>query len=235
MEFDFTAYPKKLNLGAGLDRKEGFVNVDLNDCHAPDLVCDVSVLKPLPDDYYDYILAQDILEHLPKSKCQNTLIEWNRVLCIGGKLEIQVPDIIGIFKLFQKPENRPIENQERLLGNLFGTQNYVGDFHYIGFTEELLVHYLSEAGFQVESICVKDEWLFHVIAKKIMSKRCDLMYYQESDEDFIKTAFATVLQRDADPGGLEFYRSILKSGIPRESVVNALKASDEFRQIQSKR
>ncbi|PIE40598.1 MAG: hypothetical protein CSA51_00030, partial [Gammaproteobacteria bacterium] len=233
-EFDYGSHPKKLNLGAGLDKKEGFVNVDLNDCHDPDLVCDVSMLKPLPDEYYDYILAQDILEHLPKPKCQNTLLEWNRVLCIGGKLEIQVPNIMGIFRLLQKPENRAIENQEILLGNLFGTQNYVGDFHYIGFTEELLVHYLKEAGYEIESISVKDGWLFHVVAKKVTSKRCEPMYYQENDEEFIKMAFETVLQRNADPEGLEFYQGILQSGIPRESVVNALKASDEFRQIQGK-
>lgn len=232
--FKFEAYPKKLNLGCGLNKKEGYVNVDLNDFHKPDLLCDVSMLTSLPDEYYQYILAEDILEHIPKNRCENTLLEWNRILTIDGILEIRVPDVMGIFNLLQEPGRQTLEEQNCLLNNLFGTQNYDGDFHYNGFTEIVIRHLLKSTGFNIISLEVLHEWLFHIMAHKVENKRCHHMYYLKSDEEFLKEAFIEILERDIDSEGMNFYMNRLKLGTLRESVVNALKGSDEYLKLQSK-
>lgn len=233
--FRYELYPRKLNLGCGLDKKEGYVNVDLKECHNPDLLCDVSLLTPLPDDYYHYILAKDILEHIPKNRCENTLLEWNRILEVGGILEIRVPDVLGICRLLQHPGSQTLEAQNLLLNNLFGTQNYEGDFHYNGFTEIVIRSLLAKTGFSVGSITILDDWLFHITAQKIVRKRCHRMYHLESDDAFLKTAFLEILDREVDPEGMDFYMSRLESGILRESIVNSLKGSDEYIQRQLKK
>jgi hypothetical protein len=60
--------PRKLNVGCGYDRREGYLNVDLHAVHKPDLVADVTHLPMLPSESFDEILAQDVLEHFERAK-----------------------------------------------------------------------------------------------------------------------------------------------------------------------
>jgi hypothetical protein len=50
-----------------------------------------------------------------------------------------------------------------------------------------------------------------------------------SDTDFIDTAFREVLGREADQGGLEFYRGVLRKGVRRNAVFLDIMRSEEFR------
>lgn len=84
--------PRILNIGCGKDYIEGALNIDIN----PDIKCDmaVDVSKPMyisgiPLDYFDKIIAHDILEHVPNlvqtmTNCLNHLKE-------GGEMDIVVP------------------------------------------------------------------------------------------------------------------------------------------------
>ena len=56
-EFDWRAYPDRLNLGCGFDRREGYTNVDFQEFHHPDLHADVRDLGMLPSDHYREIIA----------------------------------------------------------------------------------------------------------------------------------------------------------------------------------
>jgi len=84
----------KLNIGAGRTSYEGFENVDIvalpNTKHVVNLN---NIPWPFPDESCDEMKAIDVLEHL-----QDTIAIVNeiwRVLCFGGKVEIQVPNVIG--------------------------------------------------------------------------------------------------------------------------------------------
>ena len=164
--FDPYAHPRRLNLGSGFDYREGFLNIDLNDFHKPDLVADVRILHALPSDFYEELVANDVLEHLERAETLATLVEWSRVLRLGGILRLRVPDLRGLLTLFRDPARQSIEEQERLVQCLFGTQNYTGDYHYTGFTEILLCHYLEKAGFSEVILQSRDEWLFDAQATK---------------------------------------------------------------------
>lgn len=50
-----------------------------------------------------------------------------------------------------------------------------------------------------------------------------------SDDAFIDHAFREILGRDADRGGLDFYRGVLKQGVRRNAVFLDIMRSDEFR------
>ena len=50
-----------------------------------------------------------------------------------------------------------------------------------------------------------------------------------SDSEFVDTAFRDILGRDADQGGLEFYRGVLRQGVSRTAVMLDIMRSEEFR------
>jgi hypothetical protein len=51
----------------------------------------------------------------------------------------------------------------------------------------------------------------------------------QSDSAFVDAAFRDVLGRDADQGGLDFYRGVLRQGLSRTAVLLDITRSEEFR------
>lgn len=170
--FNPEQHPRRINLGCGWDRREGYLNIDFKDFHQPDLLADVRDLHMLPSEFYDEIVAQDILEHLPRTTVLPTLGEWSRLLVTGGRLILRVPDVIGLANLLS--QRRTLEEQETLLQNLYGTQAYTGDFHHFGFTELVLRHYLWSAGLECAELAHHDGWLFDVVAVRVPHPTMDL-------------------------------------------------------------
>ena len=81
---------KKLNLGSGEDKKEGFINIDLNPLTEPDINHDLNQIPyPFKDNTFDEIVAFHILEHLDKPFL--IMKELHRILKPGGLLHIKVP------------------------------------------------------------------------------------------------------------------------------------------------
>jgi len=82
---------KKLNLGSGKDKREGFVNLDVVKMDGVDVVWDLNEYPyPFKDGEFDYIEARDILEHL--DDLVSVMEELHRILKKGGELFIRVPD-----------------------------------------------------------------------------------------------------------------------------------------------
>jgi predicted SAM-dependent methyltransferase len=165
--FDPAAFPNRLNLGCGFDHREGYLNVDIHEFHHPDLLADVTKLNMLPASAYEAIVAQDVLEHLPRTTTVTVLREWSRLLVDGGVLHLRVPSVIDLVELMKAPEHQPVEQQERFIQCLFGTQAYSEDTHYTTFTEPLLRNYLGQADLEVTTWGLRDGWLFEVDAIKV--------------------------------------------------------------------
>lgn len=166
-KFNYRDYPPRLNLGCGFDIRQGYLNIDFKDFHKPDLIADICNLDMLPSDYYEEIIAQDVLEHIPRTQTKNVLSEWYRLLKRGGILNLRVPNVIGLLRLFENKYPNSLSGHEELIHCLFGTQAYNGDFHHTSFTDILIEHYLNNAGFTILSIDPKDEWLFDIEARKL--------------------------------------------------------------------
>jgi SAM-dependent methyltransferase len=82
--------PLRLNFGSGQYKKEGFVNIDIDQKTNPDVVYNLNDLPyPLEDNSCSRIEADHVLEHLQNPF--DVLIELHRVLQPGGELLVRVP------------------------------------------------------------------------------------------------------------------------------------------------
>ena len=80
-----------MNLGCGFKKKIGFINVDAFDICEPDVVHDLNVFPyPWEDNSIDHIEMFHTLEHL--DDWWGSLGECARILKVGGRLDIRVPD-----------------------------------------------------------------------------------------------------------------------------------------------
>jgi hypothetical protein len=163
--FDPEAHPRRLNVGCGFDHRAGYVNVDFEERHDPDLLADVRDLSMLPSGEYDEVLAIDVLEHLPRSDTAACLTEWHRVLRSGGELRLQVPDVVACGRLLMRRDT--VEQHEQLVHQLWGTQAYTGDFHLSGFTDLLVIEALHRTGFHRIELQSRDLWQMQVRAEKV--------------------------------------------------------------------
>jgi SAM-dependent methyltransferase len=80
----------KLNLGCGMFKKKGFVNVDFVSACKPDVLHNLNKIPyPFEDNSFSYIEANHLLEHL--SSPMEVMQELRRILKPNGKLIIRVP------------------------------------------------------------------------------------------------------------------------------------------------
>jgi SAM-dependent methyltransferase len=80
----------KLNLGAGAEKKEGYLNVDWTSLTNPDVQLDLNVFPyPFADNSFELVEAFHVLEHLDRPFA--VMKEIRRILKPGGRLHIKVP------------------------------------------------------------------------------------------------------------------------------------------------
>jgi hypothetical protein len=151
----------RLNLGSGWDNREGYVNVDFAPHHKPDIVADVLKL-PVADGSVEEILAQDILEHLPRTSTTEALSEWRRVTKTDGVVRVRVPSLFDAVSLMQSADT--LSMHQILMQNLYGTQAYTGDVHLTSFTDRTLADALDSAGYRCVSADLMDHWMWDVTA-----------------------------------------------------------------------
>lgn len=87
----------RLNLGCGRHTLDGFFCVDAqqhpNATRPLDLVSDVKSIA-LPDDCAIEVQAIHLWEHLYRWECDEVIAEWRRLLRVGGKLTLEMPDLM---------------------------------------------------------------------------------------------------------------------------------------------
>jgi SAM-dependent methyltransferase len=131
--------PRVINLGSGKDFRSGMLNLDVSEAWGPDAVVDISDAAVvgstvrterfgalvLRENYFDAIVANDVLEHIPDlvSAMTNCL----RLLRPGGRFEIAVPYDLSLGA-WQDPTHVRAFNENSWL--------YYTDWHwYLGWTE----------------------------------------------------------------------------------------------------
>lgn len=86
----------KLNVGSGLDYKEGYINIDGSDLSKVDKIIDFnsdSLINHFELNSVDYILANTFIEHFYHWEAVQILKDFYKVLKPLGSVEITVPDI----------------------------------------------------------------------------------------------------------------------------------------------
>ncbi|MBN2452705.1 MAG: methyltransferase domain-containing protein [Candidatus Omnitrophica bacterium] len=93
---------KKLNLGCGRFKKEGYVNLDVHGQLEPDVVHDLNSMPyPFADNSFELIEADHVLEHL--SDPFRAMKELHRISRAGGRVLVRVPHF---SRGFTHPEHK---------------------------------------------------------------------------------------------------------------------------------
>lgn len=91
----------RLNLGCGRRVTDGWVNIDLavhpQAPRPPDIIADVRKV-PLPDGCAVELMAIHLFEHVNHWDVDPMLKEWRRLLKRGGRLILEMPDIVKAAK-----------------------------------------------------------------------------------------------------------------------------------------
>ena len=124
-----------------------WVNLDLR---AGDVIGDARFL-PFGADTFDFILAQDILEHFPAARTVDILAEWRAVLAPGGVLSLRVPNLAALGRALGY--DAVAEVHEAIIVNIYGGHRWgpegSHDTHHAGWTPALMVKLLERNGFRV--------------------------------------------------------------------------------------
>lgn len=83
---------KKVNLGCGYKKLEGYINVDISEHSNADLIHDCEKDLPFEDNSIDEFLAINFLEHIDRDKIIHLFNEIWRTLKHNGVLVFRVPD-----------------------------------------------------------------------------------------------------------------------------------------------
>lgn len=83
---------KKIDVGCGQNKRDGFFGLDITQYEGVDMEFDARWNKlPFKDNQLEHIYCSHFMEHLTFDEAIFTLNEFYRVLMVGGKLEIVVP------------------------------------------------------------------------------------------------------------------------------------------------
>jgi predicted SAM-dependent methyltransferase len=105
---------KKLNLGSGMRKLEGYINIDSRVECDPDMVFDLETCNGnrnwgFDESSLDEVRAYDIMEHFHQDKVIFVLSEIHRVLKPGGIFDFFIPSTEGIGA-FMDPTHRSYWN-----------------------------------------------------------------------------------------------------------------------------
>lgn len=134
----------ELEGGVGSSLLTGFINVDMRPIRGVDVVADVRAL-PFDDESIEEIRASHVIEHFHGDELLDVVLEWNRVLTVGGLLRIYCPNAKEIAKRYLKCDIS-INKFSRLL---FGNQTYAENYHRVAIDRIRLDTLVMGAGFVI--------------------------------------------------------------------------------------
>lgn len=137
----------KLIIGAGERRVEGFVHHDVQPLEGISIVCDFWDLPTQVKEECEEIHMTHVLEHFPMNETMKVLITLYQMLAQEGKLYLEVPNFKWHAQMILQ---NPLDRQ--VVEYAFGGQLNEWDFHYNGFTPEILADDLRKTGFIIDEL-----------------------------------------------------------------------------------
>lgn len=115
---------RKLQIGAGANHLEGWLNTDVLPHSRDTAFLDVRRRFPFDDQTFDYVFSEHVIEHVNFDDGRHMLREIARVLKPGGHVRIVTPDLAALIKLYGPNKD---EIQERYIR--FITDRFMPDLH----------------------------------------------------------------------------------------------------------
>jgi predicted SAM-dependent methyltransferase len=135
---------KKLYLGSRDYRPPGFLTVDIDAAMKPDIIADLRDLSGIGDKSCDEIIASAVLEHIDWPDGFLACAEFARVLDVGGRLQVSVPDMAILARMMLSGDS-----SYYTVGMIYGVGGRTNKFeqHRYGYTCGMLVEILETLGF----------------------------------------------------------------------------------------
>lgn len=199
MEYNTTVEstrPRRIELGSGPHGEPGFFHIDAVKVGNVDYQADVRDLSFLETASVEELYSAHAVEHFSYTEIDQILKEWNRVLQVGGKITIKMPDLdflcrayvegihsteeimIAIFGGFADYPGGP-DGWEKMSGNPRWERNTMrdGNIPHPGKYTEWAAHKalytfdsfkvrMEQAGFNQIQRVVENDWELHVVATK---------------------------------------------------------------------
>lgn len=138
---------RKLHLG-GKVRVDGWevLNALAGDC--VDHLGNANDLSIFEANTFEAVYGSHIVEHFDyKEELSIALKEWLRVLRPGGKAYISVPDLNVLCQMFVQRDKLSVTERFQIMRMMFGGHVDEYDYHYVGLDLDILVSFLTEAGY----------------------------------------------------------------------------------------
>jgi predicted SAM-dependent methyltransferase len=132
----------KLHLGCGTKHIEGYINIDIRYLPRVDEINNIKFLRNYQENTVDVIYACHVLEHFSRWEYENVLRRWYCLLKPSGILRIAVPNFRSICEYYQNTNDLT-----KIMGVLYGGQDYDENFHYVAFDFCSLSKSLHSIGF----------------------------------------------------------------------------------------
>ena len=227
-------------VGCGNHRLDSFIHIDIDYAKRfkkgekvpePDFICDITKKLPFQERSVDLIFSRETLEHLTYRELINHFIECHKVLKIGGKVRISVPDLDIMVNNFMKRENQFLKKKEQWeIDKDFPIENHSEFFvaqtlyhdHRYNHNFETLSNSLKKVGFenitkskagdfdinndvinnQIKQAEIgKDRLLFVTAEKKNINVNCE-RFTLKKNKNFINKILAKIFNLEIKPANL---------------------------------
>lgn len=149
---------KKVNIGAGMDIRDDYINVDHRELEGIDVVADVLDM-PFKEGTIKEVFASHVVEHFVQRDLIKILRYWFSLLEKGGALRLILPNIEDMTKKYASGDLTWEEFRSVALGG----QDYKSDYHYNHFSVESMRQLVQE---------VIPEGTFRVVASSRRNGEC---------------------------------------------------------------
>lgn len=219
--------PTKLNVGCGYDKREGYLNIDVDPACAPDLLILNNDYSSIPRHYFNEVLAKDVLEHVFLRHTPHVLLDFADYLVDGGTLVIQTPSILHLAGKLRATKR--FAEQWAWTSCLFGNQQHPGDCHYAGWTEVTLQTLLIAAGFKIETFELREAgWNFYVEATKTNDWTSPLANSSDTTHlQFLQQVYHSVLNREAKETEIQHFGKALRRAVSRKEILKHIVSTPE--------
>jgi predicted SAM-dependent methyltransferase len=99
---------KKLQLGAGGNNAEGWLNSDIEPQDGQ-IYLDITKKYPFADGSFQYIFAEHVIEHVAWEGGLKMLTECFRVLGTRGKVRVETPDFMKLFYILTNKDDPEVK------------------------------------------------------------------------------------------------------------------------------
>lgn len=144
----------KLNMGCGRHILKDWTNIDIKPAGRgadPDIICDLRKI-PLPDGVAEEVMAIHVFEHFYLWEVPKLIMEWHRLLQMGGLLVLELPDLLKCCQNLLDGLDMQAGSKNPLQMGMWGLYGDPRDedifmMHRWGWSPESLRTFLSQYGF----------------------------------------------------------------------------------------